>query len=310
MNQRRSFRPSTKRKNITSRLVSPCRRKATSLRQSLRQQPPPQRLGIKYVGEFLSKHPSRGPAEGHDPRTEFSGYSAPDLDVKFLLSLIDSHHAVARNACVPDFVMCAQRDPLTVTFHGKKHGCPGTPVLHVRGGVLVTDVLGKRPTLWIPPDLEAQVMGCGKRFAVCNFGLYAGRGMWTGHANALIFDTHAKKIERFEPGGRVEDRVDPFLAKRFAQALPRWSYLGTKHSSSRHGTQTLADSFDGMCVTFSMLYVLLRLLNPNAPSREILEHVETLARKGRLRTDVLRLNKYMSDTLRRYRAHSLSRLKR
>ena len=209
--------------------------------------------------------------------------------------------------CLPDFVLCGSKD-FAIT-HGPR-GCSPTAVLHIRSGVLVSDY-HTRAQLYIPPGLSDHLERCreqNKRFAVCNLGLYPASSYANGHSNALLFDLTAQRIERFEPHGQLKGhaRLDKQLALLFSRSLPTWKYLGTISIAPERGVQAIVDAFDGMCVTFSLQYVLLRMLNPSRSPKE----VSTFMTRGtaeQLRERVLRLNRYVADTLRSYARGSLTR---
>ena len=254
------------------------------------------------IDEFLAKTPSLGPLESVSGRTEFQSHEAADLDVKFLLALLRQGHRVARTLCVPDFVACGGADG--VEFVPRRCSPKGL-VFRARAGVLVTQ-LHSTPRLWIPDDLADLLGRCeraGKRFVVLNFGIYPSADLRTGHANALIFDLQRRTIERYEPSNQTNASFDRTLSKLFTRELDGWRWNGA-HTSA--GGQEAADSFDGMCVTFSLMYVLLRLLNPDAPPSAVRRYIVHHSRKT-LRDDILRLNRFAADTLRRYARGSLVR---
>ena len=262
------------------------------------------RKSIRSVDEFLARRASRGPREPRRAWSEFTSHESADLDIKFLLALVRHRHRLARTVCVPQFVACGYSH---TTVRHARHTCAPDAHMRVRANVIVSDLRTTRPTLWLPPDLPAQVAECRKRFVVCSLGLYDHRDFATGHANALVFDVRRRLIERFEPLG---DRHMPWLARwltrRLETAFPGWRYFGTHLSApGGAGVQTRADGYDGLCVTFSLLYVLLRLLNPEKTAMEINDHLVSGYTPHELRSVVLRLNRHAADVLRAHRNGSL-----
>eukprot|EP00966_Prymnesium_polylepis_P000190 4299-Prymnesium_polylepis.1 len=76
-------------------------------------------------------------------------------------------------------------------------------------------------------------------------------------------------IERFDPGvGNTTDPYDAVIEILFKVNVPMYTYVGTKLAAPRLNIQQIADSFDGLCVTFSLMYTLYRLSNPNLSSKE------------------------------------------
>jgi hypothetical protein len=250
---------------------------------------------LRSINEFLSDVPSRGPREPADARSEFTSFEAADLDIKLLLALLRRRHRVTRDLCIPNFVLCGS--PLT--HRSKTRRCPKGSMLQIRAGVVLVNA-NARARLVLPPDFE-RTLRCSKRFVVCNFGIYAGTSLHSGHANALVFDTVERLIERYEPSGHDHDET---LRTLFARVLPDWTYVGTQLSS---GPQDVADGFSGLCVTFSLFYVLLRLLNPDKSAREISHHLRHGRAPAETRRTVMRLNRYAIDVLRSFRRGSLIR---
>ena len=136
-----------------------------------------------------------------------------------------------------------------------------------------------------------------------NTGLYWANGH--AHANVIIFDTAARVIERYEPGGMLGHVRN--LKETFERMFPGWAWIGARQM--RKGAQHLADSFSGMCVTFSLYYTLLRLTNPNETPMQIYKFMDNQAKTGKLRTAVLRLNKYAETVLSRLKRHSLDNVR-
>lgn len=258
-------------------------------------------LRLQTVHAFLARAPSKGPHER--PDGEFTGYDEADLDIRVLLALARTNSSLAHVACIPDFSACL--DDAHVSFGLARSSCTGKGI---RAGVVASGLLTRDAKLWLPPDLTTQLYQCRrKRFVVCNFGLYATSDFDSGHANALIFDTKHRIIERYEPTGRSRDVVDASLERLFGRALPDWTYIGTALAAPARGAQRRAtDRFRGLCVTFSLLYVLMRLLNPETPA-ETLNHYLGSMDGDRMRDTVLRLNRYAANLLRRYERGSLAR---
>lgn len=249
------------------------------------------------IDEFLASDTSVGPLETNTGRTEFTSHEAADLDVKFLQALISQNHRLSVAICKARFFLCAS----DTAFEFSDSRCAASYPWKMFNGCVIYDV-ATHPTLVLPPDLPSRIARChrrGERFLVLGFGLYPTRDLEVGHSNALIFDVTSRVIERYEPSGITNKRLDGVMKSAFRQRLRDWTYVG--HT----GTQEMADSYEGMCVTFSLLYVLLRLLNPDTTASNIRKHIVTRTRDGTLQTDVLRLNRFVADTLRKYRRGTL-----
>ena len=251
---------------------------------------------------FLAKAPSLGPRERVDG--EASSHEAYDADMLTLLALVPSSDALRHVACIPDTRLCVHERGERVLV--RPCGAPAprgwARRIDVRAGVVVTDVRSA-PTLWLPAGFEQALDGCrrrGKRFAVCNLGLYDRRALVTGHANALVFDLRARRVERFDPAGAVG--VERSMRRLFRAHLPGWSYVGIAST-----IQAVADAHSGLCVTYALMFTLLRLLNPERDAREVAAYMVRGTPDG-VRRRALRLNRFMMDTLRRHPHGSLRRL--
>lgn len=248
----------------------------------------------RELKEFLSPHMSRGPFERPSPQSEFTTYDSADFDVKFLLSLIKRKHPLTKVACIPTFKLCVL--PSNRAHYGQ---CDLENKMHVRSGIVLLDV-SSRPRLLVPPQFEKRLEECRpKRFALCNFGLYSGSDLSRGHANALVFDLWTHTIERFEPIGQYKGHahVDAKLRGEFSRVLPGWKYVGTSLSSPKKGPQAIVDAFDGLCVTFSLMYVLMRLKNPDLSAFEVNRLLLYKKTPSALRREVLQLNRHVIDRL-------------
>lgn len=255
------------------------------------------------VDQFLHEHESRGPLERPSAGTEFESYASFDLDIRFLLALARQREPLMHIVCIPDFVLCWHGDHMVAHTSA---GCPIGTDLQVRAGVVATDTNTKHPLLWFPDGAVDAICRCAHPFVVCNFGLYPKTDLLQGHANALVFDVKRRVIERYEPMGRADknDTLDRVLKTRFETMMGKgWTYYGTLRSAPRRGAQAISDAFAGLCVTYSLMYVLLRLLNPTQSATQIQKQTV----QGNVRRTALRLNKTVIETLRRYPKGILSR---
>ena len=235
-------------------------------------------------------------------------YDRYDLDIRALLSLLQESDQVAmrRITCIPDTYLCLFQSQTgkIVTRQSVDGTCPQTPKGHtvlcaVRAGLIVMDC-AENPVLYKPHDLLFQINACRKakkRFIVCNLGLYWTPRAARGHANALMIDLKYDIIERYDPFASREDRmaiVDENLERLFRKHLSPFKYVGTRLLAPSVAIQRVADSHDGMCVTFSFAYVLMRLLNPNSSPGEIQE-LMLYRSPAHTRTLIQRLNAFMIE---------------
>ena len=127
------------------------------------------------------------------------------------------------------------------------------------------------------------------------------------HANMIIFDSKNKTIEHFEPHGYHEDSQWSISrvyiksisgVKRFAlKYFPDYRVISPKEFESRNGLQATIDAFGGMCVTWSILYLNYRILNPNTPIKELVRHINKNIKRNKL----LRFTRYVELILKKYK---------
>lgn len=256
------------------------------------------------LSSFLASTLSSGPSEPPEPMSEFQRYDAVDLDVKFLLALLKEEHPLLESVCVPEFRMCTFSNSEVRWQSGR---CPDRAVLDVKAGMIVYNGRTSSPEMHIPSELPYFIKDCGARFVACNLGLYAGTDVRVGHSNALLFDTRDRVVERYDPEGAPPNmkHVDHAIRDAFRKALPSYSYTG--NIGDELGPQRWADAYDGLCATYSLMYVLLRVTNPEKTPKRIREMILEGKGPAKLRNEVLRLNKYVIEVLRRHDRGTLRR---
>ena len=254
---------------------------------------------ICSLNKFLASNPSSGPKEAPYPGSEFTSYASADLDVKLLLVLAKKNDSISKVVCIPDYFVSFDSFGENVTFSSTR--------MHeksIRSGMLVTRLHTSRPNVYMPDDIHDLLKKCerrGKRFVVFNLGLYWDNGY--GHANSLIFDLKERIVERYEPAGKKGILPKHELSRAVASKFPTWTFIGP--DKMKTGAQGLADSFTGMCVTFSLHYTLLRLSNPDESAIDVYKHILQRHKEGKLKEDILRLNKFAIDELKKMKRGSL-----
>ena len=141
------------------------------------------------------------------------------------------------------------------------------------------------------------VQACRNRFMICNFGVYdSADDLSTGHANALYFDTQNQTIVRFDPSGTTACCHEVFR-KALSPLFPNWrvEQHDTVHGKALQRRDT--DSYRGMCVTFSLLFVLVAMRNPTRLPTEVHKYLSGQP-AATIRTWTLRLNRSIADVLR------------
>jgi len=125
------------------------------------------------------------------------------------------------------------------------------------------------------------------------------------HANIIIIDTHRKTVELFEPHGNRSSKselesiskayykVSKNVQRFFSVYLPDYTYIPPSKYEPKHGLQARLDFFSGLCVTWSILYLHYRVLNPNIHPKKLISYLDKKITKNIL----LRYTKYVEDIL-------------
>lgn len=133
-----------------------------------------------------------------------------------------------------------------------------------------------------------------KRFCAVTVSLIV-PGKPGSHANVIIIDMKEKTIELFEPHGKTTELStldslegayfisNRLLKKTFSDILPKYKYIGANEYLPRFGLQSRVDAYTGLCVTYSMLYIHYRILNPLKTRKEIIKHMNKLKKRFLLR---------------------------
>lgn len=100
-----------------------------------------------------------------------------------------------------------------------------------------------------------------------NQGTFQGR-----HGEAIIIDTQEKTIEFFEPNGSYVawyPFVSSFLENALVTQYPGYRFISTSDFCPLLGPQGLAKV--PFCAAFSLLYLILRIHNPQFSSKDIID---------------------------------------
>jgi hypothetical protein len=244
------------------------------------------------INAFLAREKSQGPDA--DPGMigyHFQHYENINLFVETLIENIDFNRVM----CFPDYFV--------------KYG----PSYVVKNAVAYNIT---KKALIVPYDLIYAMEGCmvDKRFVYANFILFQ-EGVELGHANMLIFDLVKKTIERFEPHGGIT--FNPNMTKDINSIIKRhlskvlnldgFTYLEPIDISPVVGVQRKADAYTGMCVSYSMMYMQLRIMNPDHPPETAVNYLMSKSPDQTLDM-ILRYAQYIEDTLKKRSEHVANKL--
>lgn len=175
-----------------------------------------------------------------------------------------------------------------------------------------------RPTLLITPKIGLYLNNCKERFLIMPLSLYSisvdqpFTETSMGHANVLIFDTFLKTIERFDPHGTQsyeganvsynQDAIDKYLTGAFGSLLPSYKYIEFSVACPYFGPQLYVErntsKVGGYCVMWSLMFIILKLLNPNKSSIELLKFM-TKGTPDEIANKLSRFTKSVVDTLKK-----------
>ena len=125
------------------------------------------------------------------------------------------------------------------------------------------------------------------------------------HANIILIDSKKKTVELFEPHGarsnkselesisrayfKITKNVHKFVIINF----PDYTFIPPSRYEPEEGLQARLDAFSGLCVTWSILYLHYRILNPDVDPKKLIKYLETKIK----RKELLRYTRYVEDIL-------------
>lgn len=128
------------------------------------------------------------------------------------------------------------------------------------------------------------------------------------HANMAVIDLKKETLERFEPHGttfyfnkdsiKQNDLVNKIMLKQVLPdlGLNNFTYIPPQKISPFIGVQAKADSYCGMCVTISMMYLHLRILNPDIEQPKLVKFMLNRS-KDKLKSMILKYAKHVEEIL-------------
>lgn len=132
------------------------------------------------------------------------------------------------------------------------------------------------------PDVELGCINRPERFFLYLIDLvFIRNGRLSGrHSQALLVDNSFQTIEFFEPNGTAASwylPVNIFLQNKFREIYPEYTFLSTGDFCPRVGPQMVSNQ--GICGSFSLLFLILRVFNESYTSGEIVDLLLTLSKE-------------------------------
>lgn len=128
------------------------------------------------------------------------------------------------------------------------------------------------------------------------------------HANIAIINNINNTIEYYEPHGYRRNKYseiadikgiyikkNKLLKQYFQELLPEHSFIDVMSMNKKTSFQALLDPDEntGFCVTWCILFVHYRILNPNILLSQLIKHID----KTMTTTKLLKYAKYIEETL-------------
>ena len=272
-----------KYKNKYSKLNSSIKKKYTKLDGKLLDKYDKNKDNIISINEYLAEEMSKGPLA--DPGKIKYDYQNIENIYNFFTLLTLNKIREFRIMCIPQF---------EITFGNN----------YISRTTVILDIKYKK--YYFPKTMIKAIKKCQyEDIRLIYFTLAIKHtDSWFVHANMVIIDLQKKTLERFEPHGcaRIYDNneVDDFM-KNFTLdylQLNNYTYIKSTDISSRIGIQLKGDSFGGMCVTISAMYLHMRILNINTKQKKIIDYFLQIP-KIKLKNTILKFAKYMENTLKK-----------
>ena len=168
--------------------------------------------------------------------------------------------------------------------------------------------------IYLPKNVKVSIRKCQKkaktRFIFFTFMVIPDDRSTLTHANMLIIDLKQKTVERFEPygstiGGPDGKKIGYKIDRRMPNVindllgLKKFKYIPPNKLSPKLGVQSKADAHNGMCITISMMYLHLRILNPDIKSNKLVKYLLKMS-KSKLKKMILQYAKKVETVLKKH----------
>jgi hypothetical protein len=240
---------------------------------------------IKIIDVPLSKKESLG-SDASSGNINYN-YQKYYNTFAFLKEIIKKNKSLKTSVCIPDIGRHWMKGFLALNLQNKKN-LTLKPVDSINS---------------ITKFVEKIKQCLKKRFVPINLQLIVKRN--NTHANIILMDSKKKTIELFEPHGdrsrssQLESiskgyyRATKAVKKFFNQYFSSYTFIPPSKYEPSEGLQDKIDAFSGMCVTWSILYIHYRLLNPDVSQKELVKYLNKTINKRIL----LQYTRYVEDII-------------
>jgi hypothetical protein len=241
------------------------------------------------INDFLANEQSEGPdADPSDIRYHYQNYENIN---NFIYALTRKLHF--------NKIICRPNSSLKYTFNNAPF---------IVNNAMLYDY--DKDILILPYNFKQDLLDCidnKKRFVYFILMLIANNNKTYSHANIIIIDLSKKIIERYEPYGKktknkesedfgylIDYKFKNVLLKYFN--LDDYEYLSPIDISPELGMQSKANAYKGMCVTYCLAYLQLRIMNPDISQKDIVSYFMKKS-VNKLKDIILKYAKYVENTL-------------
>ena len=221
-------------------------------------------------------------------------YQKYDNTFKFFDKLFEKNKSLKKVLCIPDIGESWMRSFLKVVLDENDLST---------SELMIENVEPVDPMVSVK-KFNKMIRKCKKRYIAISIQLIV-HNKPGSHANMLIIDTRKKTVELFEPHGKRSSETtmdnlegaykisDKLVKKYFEKYFPIYKYLSPQDILPTFGLQAKIDAYNGMCVTWCIMYLHYRILNPNASPKKIIKQIKKIVDKPFL----LKYAKYIENTI-------------
>tara|TARA_B100001093_G_scaffold476594_1_gene503128 strand:- start:632 stop:1492 length:861 start_codon:yes stop_codon:yes gene_type:complete len=241
--------------------------------------------GLISLDEYLDKELSLGPKA--EPTVINYGYQNwENIYNYFMIEFL--YNKKFKILCIPNFVVEFEKSDF-----------------QIRGGIVYSI---DNDFFYYNNSIKKSINDCKNnskfRFIFFIFATIEPGSKSFAHANIVVIDLIKKTYERFEPYGynnlRFENKIDKKFKNeiKFITGLHDFKYISPIDISPKLGIQSKADSYCGMCITISMMYLQLRILNPDLSQKKIVKFLLKKDKKD-LKNMILKYARHVEKTLKK-----------
>lgn len=221
-------------------------------------------------------------------------YQKYDNTFNFFDKIMEKDKKIKKVLCIPEAGESWMRSFLRVVLDSEKIDT---------SELMVKNIEPVDPNISVK-EFNKMVRKCKKRFIAISVQLIV-KGKPGTHANMLIIDTKKKHVELFEPHGKrnfsttMDSLVgayhisDKLIKKYFHKYFPEYKYISPQVNLPSFGLQAKVDAFNGMCVTYCIMYLHYRVLNPSYSQKYIIKKMKKQVTKDLL----LKYAKYVEEMI-------------